>query len=109
MRSAFLTFLLIAFISAFALKATDFHCSGAEAHQNSHHEASQHHDEKDSADPCHDHCPPHLHSCCSTAFVFQNQKQIDLPVSDKIVFPENVYFVKPAPILEGPFQPPRLS
>ncbi|MCC2677831.1 MAG: hypothetical protein K0R29_407 [Pseudobdellovibrio sp.] len=112
MRSAFLTFLIVTFISVFALKAADFHCSGSEAHQDTHHEASHHdddHENHDNGEPCKDHCPPHLHSCCTSAFVFQTQKQIELPVADQIVFSENIYIVKPEPVLEGPFQPPRLS
>lgn len=115
MRSVFLSFLITAFIGVFAIKATDFHCSGSDSHaqadvsHNAHHSHHDHDTSDKQSEPCHDHCPPHLHSCCTSVFVFNSETQISLPVPAEIVFSENIYLIKPAPVLDGPFQPPRLT
>lgn len=130
MRSGFLVLLLISFVSVYSLQAADFHCSGvfaphmahqhhAGSHAADHEEA--HHTLAHSADhdtsvastsgekTDHTDCPPHMHSCCSSVFVFQRGGQINLPQPIETEFSENIYFKISAPVLDGPFQPPRLS
>jgi len=130
MKSGFLVILLISFVSVFSLKAADFHCSGIITPQISHqhdshgtHHSMQHADHN-AAHATHDKsvvtqaneqktghadCPPHMHSCCSSVFVFQQVGQISLPQPLETVFLEKSFLQIVSPILEGPFQPPRLS
>ena len=85
--------------------ASEDHCkSQVESFQNSDQESQQ--QDQSHHDDCH--CPMHRTHCCGSMAMIGKLHRTFVPTvgMQKRFFRES-YLVKPAPFLDGPFQPPR--
>ncbi|MEN0059758.1 MAG: hypothetical protein AAGB31_13040 [Bdellovibrio sp.] len=72
------------------------------------HRIANSHDSSTTADTdCH--CPVHRTPCCQFSYSLQKENNLHTLSSQELssLFAECVYSVKPAPFIDGPFQPPR--
>ncbi len=103
MKNSIVTFIFLVFMSFITIQTSISHLL---THCSSHCETeADHHDEGDPEQNDHHHAGTCIHNYCVS---FAAISVATLEIAEK-KFPENLFFLKPEPFLDGPLQPPRLS